>query len=42
VRPWQERRKVNDSFKLKNSFTATTTPAAVPQPVQRLRSQGKR
>ena len=36
VRPWQERRKLNDSF------TATTTPTAVPQPVQRLRSQGKR
>jgi glycosyltransferase 2 family protein len=42
VRPWQERRKLNDSFKLKESFTATTGPTAVPQPVQRLRSQGKR
>jgi glycosyltransferase 2 family protein len=38
VRPWQERRRLNDSF------TATTNPTAVPQPqpVQRLRSQGKR
>ena len=38
VRPWQERRKLNDSF------TATTTRTAVarPQPVRRLRSQGKR
>src|SRR5580704_8278476 len=44
VRPWQERRKLNDSFKLKDSFTATNNPSAVPQPqpVQRLRSQGKR
>src|SRR6202451_4352872 len=44
VRPWQERRKLNDSFKLNESFTATTNPTAVPQPqpVQRLRSQGKR
>jgi uncharacterized membrane protein YbhN (UPF0104 family) len=44
VRPWQERRRLNDSFKLNDSFTATTNPAAVPQPqpVQRLRSQGKR
>jgi glycosyltransferase 2 family protein len=44
VRPWQERRKLNDSFKLKESFTATNNPNAVPQPqpVQRLRSQGKR
>jgi glycosyltransferase 2 family protein len=38
VRPWQARRKLNDSF------TATPNPTAVPQPqpVQRLRSQGKR
>jgi uncharacterized membrane protein YbhN (UPF0104 family) len=44
VRPWQERRRLNDSFKLNDSFTATTNPTAVPQPqpVQRLRSQGKR
>src|SRR6202161_3191587 len=44
VLPWQERRKLNDSFKLKESFTATNNPNAVPQPqpVQRLRSQGKR
>ena len=44
VRPWQERRRLNDSFKLNDSFTATTNPSAVPQPqpVQRLRSQGKR
>jgi uncharacterized membrane protein YbhN (UPF0104 family) len=44
VRPWQERRKLNDSFKLNESFPATNNPTAVPQPqpVQRLRSQGKR
>jgi glycosyltransferase 2 family protein len=44
VRPWQERRRLNDSFKLNDSFTASTNPTAVPQPqpVQRLRSQGKR
>src|ERR1700722_17099980 len=44
VRPWQERRRLNDSFKLNDSFTATNNPNAVPQPqpVQRLRSQGKR
>jgi glycosyltransferase 2 family protein len=38
VRPWQERRKLNEAF------TAPPTPTVVPQPqpVQRLRSQGKR
>jgi glycosyltransferase 2 family protein len=46
VRPWQERRRLNDSFKLNDSFTAKAAPPPTtvpqPRPVQRLRSQGKR
>jgi hypothetical protein len=40
VRPWQERRRLNDGFPRSPAVHRQVTPAATPRPVKRLKSRG--